>query len=228
MKLHMSKTKLKILLSFLILAPIPFSCEDKNECFDLYVEPYYDIQDIAFIEVDAYSYTKGGILNINTQSQDYNNMVYDGGSLALYFMAPDTSLSYHSQYIIKPKFSFVQEAYACNSLRPGYKGTQELVDKIYLSSNYDFDETHPAHSDLSDIVDIFAYASGGTNSWMSLRAYNELSPHEAPKRFYLLIKRNPSPDAPRTQQFVLRYYMMSNPGEAVESYVVETPLLHVE
>ena len=154
--------KVKILLVLLILAPFPFACEDKNECLDLTVEPYFDIRNFDFKEVNTYSYTKGNILDINITGQDYDNQVYACDSMALYFMAED--LIFHSQHNQKPSFGWMPEAFACNSLRPGYAGTREMVDKIYISSNYDFDETHGKNANLSDIVDIFAYTTSDRKS----------------------------------------------------------------
>ncbi len=221
----MKSIGLKIALILIILFPVPFSCEDKNECLDLYVEPYFDIQNLVFKEVDLYSFNRGEYLIIEPASQDYAGEVYPCDSLALYFEVPDTSLQFHSQHIITPKAGFMAEAVACNSLRSGYAGTRELIDKIYVSSNYDFDETHNRNDNLSDIIEIFAYSTKGENTRMSLSAYNNNSPYEAPKRFYLLIKRKPTRS--KTQQFVIKYYMKTNPGEANEYYIVTTPLLQV-
>lgn len=215
--------KLKLFLILLMVVPVPFSCEDKNECLDLYVDPYYDIQNISFIEVNTYSYTRGNILDIEAADQDYDNLVYACDSLALYFMAEE--LVFHSQYIPKAKFGLAQETFACNSLRPGYAGTRELIDKIYVSSNYDFDETHNKGDNLGDIVDIFAYTTAGGNKWMPLSEFNQLSPYEAPKRFYLLFKRKPTKSM--EQQFVIKYYMLSETGEANEYYITTTPVFHV-
>ncbi len=220
----MTGIKLKIFIILLILIPLPFSCEDKNECLDLYVEPYFDIQNMVFGEVDLYSDNKG-ILNFNIVDQDYSTMIYPCDSMALYIYVPDTSLTFHSQRIIKPRFGLIPEAIACNSQRSGYAGTRELVDKIYVSSNYDFDETHSKNDNLSDIVRIFAYSSNGDNKWMSLSDFNNNSPYEAPKRFYLLFTRKPTRS--KTQQFVIKYYMKTNPGEATEYYIVTTPVFHV-
>jgi hypothetical protein len=192
---------------------------------DLYVEPYFDIQNIAFIEVLTYSRNKVGNLNFEASGQDYDNQEYACDSMALYFMAPDTSLVYHSQHVIKPKFGLIPEAYACNSNRPGYAGTRELVDKIYVSSNYDFDETHSRNDNLGDIVDIYAYTPGGSSRWMQLSDFNRNSPYEAPKRFYLLFKRKPTMS--NVQQFVVKYYMQTEEGVSNEYYIITTPVLNV-
>ncbi len=221
----MKGIKLKILLILFILVPVPFSCEDKNECLDLYVEPYFDIQGMVFSYVDLYSKGKADNLMFDIVSQDYANTIYPCDSMALYFMVPDTSLLFHSQHIMRSKFSFTPEAFACNAKRNGYAGTRELVDKIFISSNYDFDETHDKDYNLSDIIDIFAYTTNGKNEWMSLSDYNKNSPYEAPKRFYLLIKRKPTRS--KTQQFVITYYMKTEPGEPTEYYIITTPVFHV-
>ena len=219
---------LRILLILLMLVPFPFSCKDKNECLDLYVEPYYDIQGMVFSYVDKYYeyYVKDKkYVKFDSFNQDYDNYVYPCENMALYFKVPDTLLRFHSYHIMKPGFGFTQEAFAACK-RSGWAGTRELVDKIYISSNYDFDETHPKGYDLSDIVDVFAYTTNGKDSWRSLREYNNNSPYEAPKRFYLMIKRKPT--LSKTQQFVVKYYMLTQPGEATEYYIITTPVFQVE
>ena len=226
----MKSVWIRILLISLMLLPVPFGCKDKNECLDLIVLPYYDIQGIVFSHVDKYHeyYVKDKkYLGFDLFSQDYANTVYPCESMALAFMVPDTLLMFHSQLNMKHRFGFTQEAFACNSKRPGYAGTRELVDKIYISSNYPFDETHPDETyDLSDIVDIFAYNTNGDASWKSLKEYNMNSPYEAPKRFFLLIKRKPT--LSKTQQFVIKYYMLNQTGEATEYYIITTPVFQVE
>ncbi len=221
----MSSIRLKLLIVLFILIPIPFSCEDKNECLDLYVEPYFDIQNIVFSYLDLYYFNQGEYPIFDIVDQDFATQVYPCDSIALYFEVPDTSLIYHSQHIMKSKFSFTPEAFACNTKRPGYAGTRELVDRIIITSEYDFDDTHNKNDNLSDIARIFAYTSNGNNSWMPLSEYNKNSPYEAPKRFYILIERKPNRSM--TQQFVVKYYMISNSGEATENYVITTPILHV-
>jgi hypothetical protein len=163
----------------------------------------------------------------NAVNQDYAERLYPCDSMALYIVAPDTALLFHSQHIMQPRFGFVQEVFACNAKRNGYAGTRELVDKIYISSNYDFDETHNRNDNLSDITDIFAYTSDITGKgWMPLSDYNKNSPYEAPKRFYLLLKRKPTRS--KVQQFVIKYYMKTEPGEPTESYIITTPIFRVK
>ncbi|MDR2036896.1 MAG: hypothetical protein LBQ60_03135 [Bacteroidales bacterium] len=215
--------KLKILLIILILVPLPFSCEDKNECLDLYVDPYFDIQNVEFVEVDEHFEHKG-YLNLNPISQDYDNMVYPCDSLALMFMATD--MIFHARHTKKQPFCLMSQAYAaCEQLRAGYKGTFEKIDKIYVSSNYDFDMTHNKGDNLDDIIDIFAYTTSGENTWMKLSEFNKNSPYEAPNRFYLLIKRKPTRSF--VQQFVIRYIMYTEPGYAPEYYTITTPVFNV-
>ena len=217
---------LKIALILLMLVPMPFSCTDKNECLDLDVQPYFKIEEIDFRYVDLYwKYKVKGedYLGISTVSQDYDNYVYPGDSMALWFEA--TLLSFHSQNIMQPKSGFMQEAYACNAKRNGYAGTRELVSKIWVSNKYPFDDMHPAPNyDLSGIIDIFDYNIG----WMSLNDYNKNGdsdiPFEAPKRFYLLIKRKPTRSP--IQQFVIRYLLITEEGEP-KQFVIETPVFRV-
>jgi hypothetical protein len=223
---------LKILLTSLMLVPVPFSCTDENKCLGLYVEPYFDIQGMIFSHIDMYHryYHKGKpYIQFDIFNLDYDNNVYPCDSMAIYIKVPDTLLMYHSKQIMKPRFSFTQEAFAeCD--KPGYAGTKELVDKIYISSNYPFDDTHNTPNfDLSDIVDIFTYTrekNEEKDNWMTLREYNSKSPYEAPKRFYLMIKRKPT--LSKIQQFVIKYYMVTQPGDlTTEYYIITTPVFHV-
>ena len=213
---------LKILFILLMLVPLPFSCKDNNDCMDLFREPYFSMQDMVFRYVDIYWHNpKTGKLMWDTISQDYKSVIYPCDSLAMYFEAPDTALLFHSQNLMKNGFGFTQDVFACTGKRNGYAGTRDLVDKIYISSEYDFDETHSRNDNLSDIVEIFAYTTNGSDSWKPLDIYNENSPYEAPKRFHLLIKRKPTRSS--TQRFVIRYYMKNEPGEVSKSFTIRTP-----
>ena len=221
----MKGIKLKILLVVLMLVPVPFSCKDKNECLDLYVEPYFSIMELDFKNVDLYYeyYIKDKKhLMFDTVSQDFASQVYPCDSIALYIEAPaNGGYLFHSQHIIPPRFGFMQEAFACNSKRPGWAGTRELIDKIYVSSDADFDETHGKDYDLSDIIDIFTYNTG----WMPLNEFNQNSPFEAPARFHLLIKRKPTRSM--THQFMVRYYMKTEPGAPPKHFIINIPRFQV-
>jgi len=221
----MKGIKLKIALIILMLVPIPFSCKEKNECLDLYAEPYYNILGLVFTNIDLYYRTPAGTPMFTTGvSQDYENEVYPTDSMALHFIAPDTLLMYHSQHFA-PSFSLIPDAFACNTNRSGYAGTQDYVDKIFISSNYDFDETHNKTDNLSDIVDILPYTPNVKENWISLSEYNKNSPHLAPKRFSIFLKRKPTRS--NIQQFVIRYYIETKEGENSKYFVITTPVFNV-
>ena len=214
--------KLKVLLVVLMLIPIPFSC--KENCPEgLFVMPYYSMLDLAFVHVDIYYYiSQTDELKFDRVSQDFENTVYPCDSMALYIQAPDTTLLFHSQNILKNRFCFTQDVFAaCPRNQPGYMGTLEKVDKIWISSNYPFDETHGIDYDLSDIVDIFTYTQG----WMLLEEYNLLPDKEAPKRFYILFKRKPT--LSQTQQFVIKYNFLTEEGGQSKSFTIVTPVFRV-
>jgi len=197
-----------------------------NDCMDLYVEPYYSAQDMSFKNIDTYWINqKTKTIMFDIVSQDFDNMEYAADSIALYFEVPKDALLYHSICRVRTRFNFTQEAFACVSKRPGWAGTCDLIDKIYISSNYDYDETHGKDYDLSDIVDIFAYTASGTDSWQLLNDYNKNSPYEAPKRFHLLIKRKPTQS--KTQQFVVKYYMKNEQGNPSKYFIMETPVFQM-
>ena len=221
----MKDFKLKITLILLMLVPLPFSCKDKKECLDLYVEPYYNMLGMVFTYVDIYYRTSAGTPMFARISQDFENEIYPFDSMALHFIAPDTMLMYHSQYI-KPSFSMFPEAFACNTNRSGYAGTLDLVDKIYISSVYDYDETHNKTDNLSDIVDILPYTPNVKESWKKLNEFNINSPYAAPKRFVLFIKRRPTRS--NVQQFVIRYNFKTVEGGTSKHFEIVTPVFHVK
>ena len=221
----MKGIKLKIVLIFLMLVPVPFSCKEKNECLDLYAEPYYSMLGMVFTNVDLYYRTVTGTPMFTAAiSQDYDTQVYPCDSMALHFIAPDSMLMYHSQNI-KSSFSLIPEAYACNTNRSGYAGTLDLVDKIFISSNYDFDETHNKTDNLSDIVDILHYTPNVKEEWQSLSDFNKNSPYVAAKRFSLFIKRKPTRS--NVQQFVIRFYTKTEEGTNSKYFDIVTPVFHV-
>ena len=225
----MKGMKLKILLVLLMLLPVPFSCKDKNECLEFEREPYFSMQNMAFKYIDLYSINqKTNKLMWTAVGQDYENMIYPCDSLAMYFEAPDTSLLFHSRNYKKNYLSFSQELFACNGKRNGWAGTKDSVDKIFISSNYDFDDTHSKDDNLSDIVGILAYTTNSSkegDKWVPLDEYNRKSPYEAPKRFYLIIRRKPTKS--KTQQFVIKYYMKNEPGETSKYFIITTPIFNV-
>jgi len=222
----MKYIKLKILLVFLMLFNIQFSCTDKCDNLELYREPYFSMQNMTFQYVDLYWVNiKSKKLMWDIVNQDYENTVYPCDSLAMYFESKD--LLFHSKNDIRNGFNFIPEVFAgnCNVNPNGYAGTRDLVDKIFISSNYDFDETHNKNDNLSDIVEIFAYTTSGQNSWNTLDEYNNNSPYEAPKRFYLLIKRKPTRSM--KQQFVIKYFMKNESGEDSKYFIITTPVFNV-
>ena len=223
----MKGIKLKIALIMLMLVPIvPFSCKDTGECpDDLWVEPYFSIQNVSFEVVDKYWVNRRtGAIMFDKVDTTYAITVYAADSFAMAFKAPDTMLLFHSRAERKG-FGFFQDAFACNPKRPGWMGTRDSVDKIYISSYYDFNEAHPAGYDMSGIVDIFAYTRTGRNSFMPLSEYNLNAPYEAPKRFHLLLKSKPTRSS--IQQFRILYYMKNEPGEPSKYFYIETPVFNL-
>lgn len=226
----MKFVKVKILLILLMLFHVQFSCKDKCNDLELYKEPYFSMQNIVFKYIDLYWVNpKSSKIMWDVVSQDYDHMIYPCDSLALYFQAPDTALLFHSENRIKNGFSLLQDAYACTPLQNGWAGTRDLVDKIFISSNFDFDETHNKDDNLSDIVAILAYkkndSSSAADKWITLDDYNLNSPYEAPARFHLIIKRKPTRSM--KQQFVVKYYMKTEEGEPSKYFTITTPIFTV-
>jgi len=212
----------------LMLFPVPFSCTDKCGSLDLYKEPYFSMQNMVFKYVDLYWINiKSKKIMWELVSQEYENTVYPCDSLAMYFECPKDEMLFHSQNIRNPLY-FTQSVFACVPKQNGYAGTRDLVDKIYISSNFDFDETHNKDDNLSDIVGILAYttnANSETDKWVTLAEYNQNSPYEAPKRFHLIIKRKPTRSM--KQQFVIKYYMKNEEGEPSKYFIITTPVFNV-
>ena len=222
----MKSIKLKIVFILFLLIKVPFSCINDDGCLELEVMPYYKMMDLAFKSVEYF------YINPKSQkpmpqkvSQDFDTYFYACDSMMLYFEVPAAALLFHAQNNNIRKGFGLTEAIACEL--PGHLGTLDKVDKIFISSKYDFDETHLAGYDLSDIVDIFAYTieeeDGG---FMLLGDYNESSPHTAPKRFYLLLRRKAR--LSEVQQFVITYHLMGEEGEDPREFRVETPRFNVK
>ena len=224
----MKDVKIKIALVLLLLFPISFSCKDRGECPDgLIVQPYFIMKNMTFQYIDLYWINqKSGDLMFDLADNDYDNTVYPCDSLAMYFECPEGELLFHSQKNHLTNFSFASNAFATVCKHNGWSGTHELVDKIYISSNYDFDETHKKNDNLSDIVKILAYTNNSSESWKWLEEYNENSPYEAPKRFYLLMTRKPTFSS--VQQFVIKYYFANEEGEQSKQFIITTPVFHVQ
>ena len=224
----MKRIKFKIFLVLLMLIPLPFSCIDESACLDLTPPPYWRMLGLVFDGIDEYHINpNSGKPMFDRISQDFENFVYPSDSIALHLVVPESMLQFHTQSPVKKGFSLTQEVLACNPDRPGYQGTLDLIERIHISSNFDFDEMHPAGYDLTDIVDVFVYTQDVTSGgFRPLREYNNTAPHVAPKRLYLLITRNArlSPQ----QQFVVRYHMKEQEGTPPREFRVETPIINVK
>ena len=225
----MNKIKYKILLVLLLLLPIPYSCIDESACLELNMPPYYRMMGLTFGSIQLYHINPISEKPLFDRiSQEYETFVYPSDSLALYIMVPDTMLQFHAHNPLRKRFSLTQDVLACETNRPGFKGTLEMLERIHITSNFDYDEMHPAGSDLRDIVDIFVYAQDDeVGGFWSLRDYNEnLLPQPAPKRLYLLLTRNArlSPQ----QQFVIRYHLMGQAGRDPREFRVVTPVINVK
>ena len=219
---------LKVFFILLMLIPLPFSCSEDCVLMELDVLPYFQMQALAFKYVDKYT------INSKTEkpmferiSQNFATTQYTCENMALYFQVPDDELHFHSHNNVKKGFSFMQEAFACNQKQPGYAGTRDLIDKIFISTVYDFDDLHQKGYNIEDIVDIFAYtANGEFEKAISLEDYNSMPPSEAPKRFYIMI-RVPASLSP-VQQFIVRYFLMPREGEQAAVYFeAKTPVFNV-
>jgi hypothetical protein len=219
---------IKIVLIFVLLSPISLGCKDDCVVDDsAFVEPYWQMRGLDFINVQSYRIHKGRYV-WDIASKDYVTTEFQAENMVLYFMTPDGDLWFHSEDegVAKKRLGLMQEAYACNRKQAGYKGTFDKVHSITIASKNDFDETHSAYMNMSDIVDIFAYTtSGAFKEPIPLDEFNRTGPHEATKRFFLIIRRPARIDS--KQQFVITYHMHTEPGEASRVYEVETPVFNV-
>ena len=233
----MKNVNIKIFLILFLLVPVPFGCKDDPNAADelRHVLPYWQMQGLVFDYLALYTINAatGKPLFLNPP-QDFENpnRVFPADRMALYIITPDTfpdgrpGLIFLAQNNPRSGFSFIQEAFA-NRRQPGYRGTRDLVSEITISSNFDFSETHTATMDMSDIVEIFAYTTSGEfDEPILLREFNRGAPREAPKRFWLLIDR-PARLSP-VQQFVIRYFLHNEQGEASRYFEVVTPVFNVE
>ena len=219
--------KIKIFLVLLMLIPLPFSCLDESTCLDLYVPPYWRMTGLEFGGINRYHLQQNGMPLFGAISQDYADFVYPVDSMAIGIVVPEPFLQFHAQNTTRKGFSLTQDVLACTPDRPGFKGTLDLIERLHVTSNFDFDETHSAEMDLTDIIDVFVYTQDETSGGLRpLREYNNTMPHVAPNRVFLLFTRNAriSPQ----QQFVITIHLKEREGFPARHFTVETPIINVK
>jgi hypothetical protein len=110
--------------------------------------------------------------------------------------------TYFAQHTSRWNFSLIHSAYACD---PGIPQTDEKIDSIVMTTNKDFDSSHPAGTELSDMFDVVVRddANGIYYEKVTLKDYLDTNPY-VPNELVLIL--NKQPDMTTDFQFLVRYY----------------------
>jgi len=179
-----SKLKTTSLIYIIFLFTGIFSCTDCG--------PFPDKSRVKNIFLNMYRInTNNGIDFSNIEN---NEIVYDK-------LAFEITPEIDNYFSFKNKlysFSFIQNAYACDPTPP------EMVDKIEnieLISNNSYNDTFPANTNLSEIVNVIIPSI--TNESISLNEYLQTNP-TFPNSLILIL--NEAPDTNRIHRFTLKIF----------------------
>ncbi len=93
---------------------------------------------------------------------------------------------------------------ACSPIPPGYKGSKETITAFKVVSSADYDTSHPAGSNLADILKIRIkdYLSSDIDAVQGLDAYLATNPQ--PVQFYTLLFTK-APETNKKHTFTITY-----------------------
>lgn len=191
-----------LLGSFLI--QLCYAC---GSCFmeDTKSAPYYEVKD--------YTSHTSRITGLNEHSNFEfeslpENESVDFDKLAISVQA---SVEYYSEARPLP-FSYTS-AFACDPPPPGYKGTNQLLDSLVITSNYDFDPEHPKGTKLNEFFDRY------TGQRAPLIEYLKQESLQAPEGLDLLL--NTMPTGSSTQEFTFTFYLSSGQVYSTETMSIQ-------
>lgn len=86
---------------------------------------------------------------------------------------------------------FANNAYAFDCDK-GYDGAKYLLQRISVTSNKDFDEAHPAGTELNDLISVTAHTkSTGTGEYIYVKGYLSESQPSDVYHYYMYLKARP-------------------------------------
>jgi len=117
------------------------------------------------------------------------------------FITPITETYFTTVQRNKP-FEWTNTAYACSPITPT---TDDRIDSILIITNIDFDATHPAKSDLSQLFDIVVYDQANKIYYkkFTMNDYISTKPY-VPNEMTLIL--NAPPSLTMSFDFTVKYY----------------------
>jgi hypothetical protein len=117
--------------------------------------PYFDITAME-TKVFLISQTPNGNGNLQTAYTPYaKGTLLDSAN---YRIKVNGILRFYG-LLEKPAVNWGGTLWACSPNEPGFKGSEEVVSKIIITSNAEFNKEHPAGASLNKLFDINAYTS---------------------------------------------------------------------
>lgn len=175
-----------LLISTVMVLPVIHSCKKSvSSCGDTDYSPKYHANKLS------------GYVDSPNDSILYSNLII--------------TLSFSGQHYTKvPKsFDLFPSAYACSPVEPY---TEERITDIIITSDVDFDETHPAGSDLKDYFEVYPYLSGNA---ATVSEYLNREPNIENVQLHL----NTAPDDTKNITFTITYHFE---GKLVQKLSYET------
>lgn len=132
-----------------------------------------------------------------------DSILYSDLSINLYFSGQHYST-------LEKTFDLFPVAYACSPVEPY---TEEKITNISITSDVDFDETHPAGSELKDFFEVLPYLSGNA---ATVSEYLSRQPNVENAQLRL----TKAPDEKKKISFTITY---SFEGKLSQKLVYQTP-----
>jgi hypothetical protein len=177
-----------------------------GSCFGVDTDslPYYDVTGYQY-------YSTSKVVGVDSSSKYLYEVVNENEIIPydLLAMSITASTDFHAGHLHNS--FFWNHAFACDPNTDGYKGTQELLDSLVITSYYNFDENHPAGAKLNDVFDFYT----GAERISSLNNYLSQENIQAPQWIQLML--NSRPTASEKQKFKMVFYLSTGEEYSTES-----------
>ncbi|MBC8110511.1 MAG: hypothetical protein H7Y04_05570 [Verrucomicrobia bacterium] len=208
---------LRIIVTAFLLSVLPVlvsSCCDSASCCGVdKASPYFDVTAVE-AKVFVISQTPNSNGNLQTAYTPYvNGTLLDFSN---YRIKVNGTLSYYG-LLETPAVNWGGALWACDPKEPGFRGSEEVVSKIIIISNAEFNKEHPTGASLNDLFNINAYSAvyyeDDLRSITDIDAFVAKNP-TAPQYFELAPTRKPTA---KKHIFTITYEQTNG-----EKYVVQT------
>lgn len=180
-----------LLISTVLMLPVTHSCKKSiSSCGDIDYSPKYHANKL-----------EGNLEYVN------DSILYSDLSISLNFSGQHYS-------ILEKTFDLFSAAYACSPVEPY---TEEKITNISITSDVDFDETHPAGSELRDFFEVSPYLSGNV---ATVSEYLSRQPNVENAQLRL----TKAPDEKKKISFTITYNFE---GKLLQKLVYQTPAISV-